>query len=645
MTDNKNKHTNTDSNPPTKKQQSIEKSLCNARTIVTTDKKQFFSEQLILAKDFIKAQSNQLIRHVQRNKETRHINRKIYHLLCRPHTFINAYTRISKNKAALTKAVEGDEEIMKFFGITDAIKISKKFIKKSYKWKPVRRVWIPKPAKPTKRPMDTPSQQDRIVQEAIRGILEAIFEPEFREFELENNFTCTNYGFRPNLSTWNAVESLKIEGQRTNICIQGDIKGAYNSVDHDILLNLLKTRITDKSFLKVIKDLLKSGIMDKQTYIHTLTGTPQGGIVCPLLFNIYMFPFDKYIYKTYIEPLRNQKKIPAKQNPQHKNLGYHMNTYLKKWNNSPKDKQSKKLYLKPFKKLQNKRFKLPSYVITSLPKSAVYSRYADDWTLLITGSIKDAIQIKQEISTFISSNLQMTLDPDKTLITKLQDGINFLGYTIQMWKPNQIKLTKIITSDKIKENKKYRYLKRTTSRKITIRPCKERLLRNLLLKKYCDKNYYPIEKRALSMLDELKIVEKYRLTMLGICNYYRNCDNHYILNRVSYILQYSCAKTLAHRQKITMSKIFKKYGTELLISRTLISKKGNKTQKRSFPTYTELKKLGKLQYSKSTTPKQLDPFNVYSNWRTSFKLYLDCCLCNSNKEVAMHHINSVRCIK
>ena len=548
----------------------------------------------LMGKDLILSKSHKLENLTLRNLDTKHINYKVYYILCDPFTFINAYARISKNKGALTKGITIDKEIMANFSLNIAENIANKFKKNTYNWSPTRRVWIPKPFKTTKRPpIDTPTQEDRIVQEAIRGILEAIFEPEFQEFEKENNYLATNYGFRPNKSTWNAVEQLKLQGQATNIAIEGDIKGAYNSVNHSTLLNRMSERIKDKKFLKVIKNLLKTGVMDKNQFTHSLGGTPQGGIVSPILFNIYMFNFDKYMYNTFIKPTQTQTPNPIKRNTEYTNLGYKMKHHLKEWQASKKSNNPDESYLKSFRDIQQTRFKIPVYEINTLPKKAIYVRYADDWVLMFTGTQKEAIKNKEKISDYLLNELKMILDPTKTFIKKVQDGIHFLGYTIQMWSPEAMKLIKVITQTQYKT---IRALRRTTSRKITILPHKERVLNNLILKKFCQPNtHYPIGVRGWTHYSEFDIVLKYRQVMLGIVNYYRNCDQTRILNYVSYILQYSCAKTLAARRKETMPQIFDRYGKNLTITQTFFSSNQNTTRTVKFSTYTDLKREGRFE--------------------------------------------------
>jgi RNA-directed DNA polymerase len=193
--------------------------------------------------------SKQLQRFTEKNKNTDHINHKIFHLLHDPFTFVNAYTKISKNAGALTEGHEDDGE-MKYFGLEIATKIAKKIKKNWYKFKPVKRIWVPKPGKKTKRPIDVPSQVDCIVQEAVRGVLEAIYEPVFEKFAKKTKRLSNNYGFRPRHSVWMAIEVLKDSSQKCNIAIEGDIVSAYNNLNHEILMELLMKRVTDKKILE-----------------------------------------------------------------------------------------------------------------------------------------------------------------------------------------------------------------------------------------------------------------------------------------------------------------------------------------------------------------------------------------------------------
>nr|YP_010337616.1 putative reverse transcriptase/maturase [Dixoniella grisea]UNJ17201.1 putative reverse transcriptase/maturase [Dixoniella grisea] len=272
--------------------------------------------------------SKKLKRFEERNSNISHINYKVNHLLHDTYIFINAYAKISKNKATLRKDIfpKHDQQVIEFFG--HAIKITEKFKKNSYIFKPTKNTLILKPGQTNKmRTIDPSVQEDRIVQEAIRSILECIYEPEFIDFENKTNFKVTNFGFRQKKSCFNAVQHFKNNSPSCNYIIEGDIVAKYNSINHHILLKILEKRIKDKKFLNVLQQLLKSGIMEKSHYIHPLAEFSQEASLSHLLFNIYMFEFDKFMYKI-ISKYNNEKKL--KKNSEYECIKYKTHKLIKK---------------------------------------------------------------------------------------------------------------------------------------------------------------------------------------------------------------------------------------------------------------------------------------------------------------------------
>jgi RNA-directed DNA polymerase len=161
------------------------------------------------------------------------------------------------------------------------------------------------------RPLSVPTFRDRVVQEAIRMILEAIYEPIFEEDNM-------NFGFRPGKSCHHSITFLKEMGPNCNMAIEGDIEGAYDNVNQEVLVQILEKRIQDKKFINFLNQGFKCGILDNFKAVETLTGVPQGGLASPILFNIYMHEFDQYIknkLSTEIENInKNENRIQKLRN-------------------------------------------------------------------------------------------------------------------------------------------------------------------------------------------------------------------------------------------------------------------------------------------------------------------------------------------
>lgn len=390
--------------------------------------------------------------------------------MCDPQIYVNRYGNICRNRGALTSGIPQDQHYIKGFDRDKANLIAKTMRNNNYNWSPTRITMIPKPGTNKKRPIDTPTQKDRIVQEAIKSILEAIFEPEFKEFEEQNDYRATNYGFRPSKSAYEGLKNLSRLGKLCTIAIEGDIVGAYNAVNHDVLIGFISERIKDKDFINLLKSLLKNGVMYQGKFIDSLTGTPQDGIVSPLLFNIYMFSFDKFIYKEIALIMSDNIHKPkspkaSKAYNSRRKATEKLTKELK--NGLPKGSLEYRAKEKELRKSETALRKIPYADPDTNKLSAVYSRYADDWVLMLTGNRSKAKLLKTRISQLINKELKLELDPEKTKITRLTQGISFLGYEIVM----------VRHGDTPKKDKNGKY-QRFNSRRIGIIPCKQRLRAN-----------------------------------------------------------------------------------------------------------------------------------------------------------------------
>ena len=362
--------------------------------------------------------------------------------------------------------------------------------------------------------------------------------------------------------------------------------------------------------------------------------------VSPLLFNIYTFELDKYIYNNIIKNIINENtNKKRKANPIFKKYKYKISQQKIKYKRT-NNLEDKKEIKKDIKKLIIERSKIPSYIPETLKKSIVYTRYADDWVLVLNTTKQESYNLREKIGSFTNSILKMQLDKEKTKITKTTKGFNFLGFTYIMSNPKTVKRCRSVVRNK---NSTQRILKRTTSRITSIYPDKHRVLNNLKLRGYCEiKNnpFFPMSKPQYIPLGEYEIVIHYRQVMTGLFNYYRFTKNNGTLNYSFYILQYSCAKTIARKQKLSIAKIFKKYGKQLIISLSIYK---NGKQDHIYNSLPTLKTLKNKKTNKTLV--EYDPFYVRQYWRTSFKVYQNCCICGSTEHIAMHHLNSLRNLK
>ncbi|KEF35844.1 Retron-type reverse transcriptase [Schinkia azotoformans MEV2011] len=171
------------------------------------------------------------------------------------------------------------------YGLEDNVQVLQRELReKSYKPRPVKRVYIPKPDG-TKRPLGIPTVRDRVVQASVRRILEPIFEAKFLD--------CS-FGFRPNRSAHLALEKIRKDLMDGYVyVIDADLKSYFDTIPHEKLISLVREEVVDGSVIKLLKSFLQAGIMEGGSFHLNEKGTPQGGVISPLLANIYLHPLDE----------------------------------------------------------------------------------------------------------------------------------------------------------------------------------------------------------------------------------------------------------------------------------------------------------------------------------------------------------------
>jgi len=553
------------------------------------------------------------------NKEE--IFTRLYRYMLRPDLYHIAYKNLYANKGAGTKGVDNDtadgfsqEKIEKIIqGLSD----------ETYAPKPVRREYIAKKGNPKKRnakkrPLGIPTFTDKLVQEVLRMILESIYEPTFSNY---------SHGFRPDRSCHTALTSLKKEFTGASWFIEGDIRACFDSIDHQTLIGIIGSKIKDARLIKLLWKFLKAGYMEDWRYHSTHSGCPQGGIVSPILSNIYLNELDKFASKTAKEFYKSKDRF---NNPEYDRISYII-AKTKKQAETTKGYEKTEL-LKQLKTLKAQKRKTPASSKTD--KVLKYIRYADDFIIGVKGDMEDCKRIKQMFSDFISQSLKMELSDEKTLITHSNQYARFLGYDVRVRRES-----------KVKPNGKRKM--RTLNYKVELNvPFDDKIMPFLFDKaaigQTTDGKIEPRARRYMYRCSSLEIVTTYNSELRGICNYYSIASNFTRLNYFAYLMEYSCLKTLAGKHDSTTRKMYREF------------RDGNGSW--GIP-YSTAKGEKRCVFASYTDCKNSDYFTdvitehaiLHSTAKTTLEERLSaktCELCGQeNVPLEIHHVNKVKNLK
>ena len=545
-------------------------------------------------------------------KDKKWIHRDIFRILNKDEIWIAAYENLKGNKGALTPGTSS--ETMDGMSLDRLKRLKENVTKQKHTFKPVKLIFIPSGVK--LRPLGLPTANDKIVQEVMRMILEAIYEPVFSN---------TSFGFRAGMGCHDALNHVENKFRWVDYIIEGDIQQAYPTINHEILVKILKKRIDDPRFINLIWKSLKCGVSDKESLSFSKLGVPQGSIVSPILANIYYHELDEFvenIKKKYATPDDKKNKSRSKN---YKALEYKLNRVSEEMSiHQPQSKERKEL-AKQLKIIRKERLKTNSFKDKII--RVEYVRYADDWMIGIAGDRKLAIQIKAELKNFMKNVLQQELHPSKTKITNIRKGnAQFLGYEIFLPK------NRPISSYKGKGIKTIRRQNPQLRFDIPIKEVTNRLAKRGYIKQLKN-GRRPISKSSYSVLEDQVIVSHYRSLWLGLKNYYSGCTNRGRLQYIHYLLHISCAMTLAHRHRTSCSKIFKKHG------KTLSIKVKHKEKPVRFPYKTEWKLAERRWLLGKNVERR---FERYANLVSRSSLGLPCAICDEEGPCEMHHIKHVR---
>lgn len=479
---------------------------------------------------------NSLVKH---SKDSEYKYERLYRILYNKDMYLLAYQNIYANEGNMTEGSDG--ETIDGMSLERIEKLIESVKNESYQPKPSRRVYILKKDKKSKRPLGIPAFMDKLIQEVIRMILECIY---------ENSFENTSHGFRPNRSCHTALEQIQAKFTGSKWFIEGDIKGFFDNIEHNILINILKEKIADERFLRLIRKFLKAGYLEDWVYHKTYSGTPQGGIISPILANIYLDKLDKYINE-YIENFNIGKE--RKRNPSYRKLETKRANLVKKLKLA--NAGEKEEILKEIHALEMERRNIPySLPMDSSYKRMQYVRYADDFLIGVIGSKSDCEKIKIDLTEFIADKLGLELSQEKTLITHAQEKAHFLGYSITVRKCNLPKRDKAGRMVRNYGGRVVLLVEMPTIRKKLI------ALKAMEIKYVEGKEIWKAKSRySMKNSDDLEIISTYNSEIRGFYNYYSIANNSAIINSFKYIMEYSMYKTYATKYRTRKSEIIKKY--------------------------------------------------------------------------------------
>lgn len=525
---------------------------------------------------------------------------RVYKLLYNRDLYLRAYAKLYSNNGAMTKGVTDETvdsmSIQKIDNIIAALRNEK------YQWTAVKRVYIPKKNE-KQRPLGLPTWSDKLLQEVIRMILEAYYEPQFSEH---------SHGFRPNRGCHTALSEIQT-WKGTKWFIEGDISKYFDTIDHDVMMNILGKRFHDERFLRLIHNALKAGYMDNWQYNKTMSGTPQGGIVSPILANIYLNEFDNWIEETMLSKYNTGKRKRA--NPEYSRMNARIAECYKNGDN------------KTARKLKIERREMSSVDTHDESYRRIrYVRYADDFILGFTGPKSEAENIKTEIGKFLSDKLKLELSAEKTLITNAgAKAARFLNYEIKVQNAN----------DYIQNGR------RTANGVVGLFVPKDVIDEKCA--KYMRKGK-TIHRGELLQDDDFSIVAKYQSEYRGVVQYYILAQNLCWFSKLHWIMEGSLLKTLAFKHRSTMKKMKEKYQSETVDQRTgktlkclkVVVERGEKR-----PLIAQWGGIS-LVHQRHAVIEDI-PYQVYGGRTELLKRLLadQCELCGSRENIEVHHIRKL----
>jgi len=444
---------------------------------------------------------------------------RLYRHLFNPELYLRAYGKIYRNDGAMTPGSSAETvdgmSLNKIQAIVDALRHER------YRWTPVRWLYIGKKGSPGKRrPLGLPSWSDKLVQEVIRTLLEAYYEPQFSD---------RSHGFRPRRGCHTALREIQYGWHGTAWFVEGDISQCFDRLDHSIVRSILAEKIHDNRFLRLIDGLLQAGYLEDWRYHTTLSGAPQGGVLSPLLSNVYLDRLDKFV-ETELLPAYNRKNQRTTHRP-----------YMRKWKaiqraEAAGEREQAKLLRGELQQIPSRDPEDPLY------RRLRYCRYADDWLLGFCGPRREAEEIKDKIRVFLREQLKLELSEPKTLITHGRtQAARFLGYEIV-----------VLHDNRKRDQRGHRSINGAIGLRVpaeVLRHKRDPYLRG----------GKPAPRLELVHDRDFSIVTRYQAEYRGIVEYYQMAYNRHRFHRLRYVMERSLTKTLGQKNQISVTQVYRRY--------------------------------------------------------------------------------------
>jgi group II intron reverse transcriptase/maturase len=524
----------------------------------------------------------------------------IYRQLYNPDLYLRAYSRLYRNDGAMTPGATS--ETVDGMALTKIDSIITVLRDERYQWTPVRRTMIPKKSGKL-RALGLPTWSDKLLQEVIRSILEAYYEPQFSQH---------SHGFRPGRGCHTALEEITRRWRGVKWYVEGDISRCFDSLDHQVMLSILSEKLHDNRFLRLLTNLFKAGYLEDWKYHATLSGVPQGGVVSPVLSNIYLDRLDQFVEQVLLPTYNHGDR--RRPNP----------PYMALLNNARRRRIAGES--KEAKKLRQEAQRMPARDPDDPDfRRLWYLRYADDWLLGFSGPREEAEQIKVRLSEFLRDELKLELSQEKTLITNARtEAARFLGYEIV----NQD------ADDKQCREVKRRCINGVPGLRVPVDVIREKCSKYM-------RHGEPVHRPERLNDTDFSIIAQYQAEYRGVAQYYLKAFNVHRLWRLHRVMKLSLAKTLANKHRISVREVIRKYQTTVpaphgrLKALEIVVQRGEKKE----PLVARFGGI-ELRRQKDAVVNDRPP-EVYSSLRSEIvqRLLADQCeLCGSEDNCEVHHI-------